>query len=289
MIQSPSPVQLARLLFAAVSLAATVPARAGILYSTGFEEPEFLPGVAVGQNEWVNVIGNKKAVISTTNPASGSQDLRIGSNDLAPEGAALVSTYRPDLAVFHVDPAVTPLVYFQVEARLDGLLLGNAANHANDLIGSAAFVGDTHSILAEMYISCDGHIYADNSLGQYLLQSSATTGRYYQLGMLIDFQHLTSELFLNGSFLGELPVPALASHDVLFDLSMFVGTPHYSDYSASFDDYLIESMHTVPEPGSATLLALSVVSLGGLVRLCRRRFKQLSREDSRITGGICSN
>jgi hypothetical protein len=96
----------------------------GVLYSTGFEAPDWTAGTLVaGQNGWVNPFGNGTAIVTTTNPASGSRALQIPGTDLvATGGGASDSMYRPDLNVFHVDPSLTPIAYFQVDARLDGAL-----------------------------------------------------------------------------------------------------------------------------------------------------------------------
>ena len=50
----------------------------GLLYSTGFEPPDWTAGTPIaGQNGWVNAFGNGTGYVTTTNPASGSQARRF--------------------------------------------------------------------------------------------------------------------------------------------------------------------------------------------------------------------
>src|SRR6516165_5036352 len=98
------------LVYAMVSMAISClwqQARAGGLsYSTGFEAPEWTARTPVaGQNGWVNVFGQSTAVITTTNPAIGTQALLIPGTDLRSTGGGIdFSAYRPDSSVFHVNP-----------------------------------------------------------------------------------------------------------------------------------------------------------------------------------------
>jgi hypothetical protein len=262
----------------------SAPSRAGVLYETGFEAPAFTTGPIAGQNGWVNTFGNGGGVITTTNPASGSQALQIGGADIKDEGPSTGlsgSVYRPDLGVFQVDPAVTPTVYFQVDVRLDGRLIpypsGTAADNgfANDLISANASVYDSSgNLLSELYVSSDGNIYGDNSTtngpfgnGLYQITAAGGVGQYFTLGMLDDFSKLTSALYVNGSYVGSMAMPSPIAPGIRFDLQMLevTGSLDPTRYAATFDNYEIAA---VPEPSTFVMSSI-LFGIFGAVSACR--------------------
>ena len=264
-------------------------ADADMLYSTSFEASEgYTVGAITGQNGYITVYGNGMGQVSTTTPAGGSQALLIPGTDMVDDGAGdglSYARYRPDTGVFQVDPSVTPAVLFQADVRLNGVLTpppisGDLISANFSIVNNSA----TNPFIAELYVSSDGDVWADNYSGGYLFGTSATTGAYYRLGLLLNFQSLTAQAYVDGSYIGTMPLPSDAgtTGGVRFDLGMFgVNGQDFGAYSAQFDNVLVAS---VPEPG--LFVHLSILAAVGMARGLRLVLGRRPERDDAATAGV---
>src|SRR5262249_37696775 len=185
----------------AAALLGDAHARAGTLYQTGFEPPIFSAAQPVdGQDVWVATLSPNAGIITTNVPASGLQSLQVNGNSLdffAPDGL-FEGVYNP-ITLFNAGGA--PQVWVQADVRLDGPLT------ANDLASANLFVANTNDVLAQSYVSSDGHFYGltTNDFQQF---GAASLGTYHHLGLLLDLANLQGHYYLDGQLRGTLAIPS---------------------------------------------------------------------------------
>src|SRR5689334_3029557 len=78
-----------------LALAAAKPAFGADIYN-GFENPPFVPGPLVGQDDWegVPILSPQAAVITTDLPYQGLQSVRVWGGDLEHQGFINSKTHR---------------------------------------------------------------------------------------------------------------------------------------------------------------------------------------------------
>ncbi|MBX9579695.1 MAG: PEP-CTERM sorting domain-containing protein [Gemmataceae bacterium] len=262
------------------------PARAGVIYATGFEDPPFAAGsVLTGQDGWVSpdFTSPDAATISTAAPSTGLQGVRVLGADMVPNeflranGYDAVGSYRPSASVnFDAVGAGLPVVRLQADVRLDGPLLDQTdprptgdfvSANVNLVLGDGQFVSLT--------VSSDGHIYGygvDPSEA-YLFGTAVSLGTYYNLGLEANFVNQTFGYYLDGALLGTTPF-AGPSDGVVRRGSLVVAVFLPEDappgitrdqYTAYFDNYSLTAQ-AVPEPASVGLLAAGGLGLLGYAR-----------------------
>jgi hypothetical protein len=245
-------------------------ARAGTLYQTGFEPPIFSAGQPVdGQDVWVATLSPSAGIISANLPVSGLQSLQVNGNSLdfyAPDGL-FEGVYNP-ITLFNAGGA--PLVWVQADVRLVGPLT------ADDLASANLFVANTNDVLAESYVSSDGHFYGltTNEVQQF---GAASLGTDHRLGLLLDLANLQGQYYLDGQLLGTLAIPSSVLTDSDFvvgvELAAAEDTGGFSraNYTGYFDNV---SIATVPEPSAAILLVsgIAVLACAAGISARSRRF-----------------
>ncbi len=249
------------------------------VYDTGFEAPEWAAGQPVsGQNGWEagngGTIGPLAGVISTSNPKSGSQSLKVSGSDLvyvASDGL-FEGVYRPAAGV---DTSGWNFLRISADVRLDGPLSGNTP--ADDDYSANVNVYNATEGLAEIYLSSNGMVVYDDGTSNWVYGPTVDLGVYHHLAIDMYLSGLYSNFFIDGKYLGTLSIPGSIATDKTVAVNLanlayadFPGFRH-SDYTSNFDNYQISA--STPEPG--TLALVSVFGMAGLAAIRQRRSKSI--------------
>lgn len=274
-----------RLLFAmAFALALTAPpAVAGPVYATGFEPPGFTPGFLTpggaetgngGQGGWGSFESPAAFSITTNNPRSGTQALRVNGAGLTDDylfGGLYYSSARRRLD-YDIVANGTPVVDVSVGVRLDG------PKTDGDLLSANLTLRDGNGvIITDFILSSDGNIYTFDPLNDYAYVTAATAalGEYFTLGVRLNYLTRQNDFFVNGQLVGRF-----AFYDGAGDgfRGAWLGILAFDEenapsldrsrYTAYFDDLEIRAS-PIPEP--ASLLAFGLLSAAGLGWAARRR------------------
>ena len=124
--------------------------------------------------------------------------------------------------------------------------------------------------MSELYVSCDGDIWANSGLNFYQFGRPATTGQYYSLRTLLDFAHRTANVYVDGELLGTMamPNPDVSDNTIKLAVDMVAVTGFDSSgYSATFDNYLVSDglPIAVPEPSSHALAVFGCLAVATLM------------------------
>ena len=283
------------LLLAAAALAGGAPRlRADTVFSTGFERPTYVADQPlVGQDGWaVQVfngipLGESAAVISTSNPASGDQAVRVNIGDLTPTGAGdyNVGSYR-QFVNYDVAAAGFPIVRIEADVRLDGPGTAQTADRVTGdfvSVNLGPVAGDGY--LGELSISSDGHLYGYSANDSYLFGVAITLGQYHHLALDLDFVGRTTTYLLDGQVLGTAAFDPSGTSNLLNRGSMVAYSLNPdplnrdpSAYTAYFDNF---SISTVPEPSGLLLAVLGASGLGA-----GRRRPAFSEAPGRLAVGL---
>jgi hypothetical protein len=245
-------------------LAVTGPARAGVIYATGFEAPTFTLGPVNGQNGWFSFAANP--TVSTLSPSSGTQALRIEGANLQSFGFGLLEGGSRPIVNYNTATGL-PVISVRADVRLDGPQTSGDYVSANLTL----FTTDAgNNYLGDLIVSSDGNIYTFiydeiNDTYDYGLQTPAGLGQYFRLGIDADFGNRQLIYSVNESVIGIVPFPSYIQSPVLRSAVLYLlaledPTLDFNpaDYSATFDNYSLVA--TVPEP--ATLIVF-----GGIIVL----------------------
>jgi hypothetical protein len=251
-----------RSLFGLVATCAIVvlggPARAGTIYSTGFESPTFAAGSQLsGQDGWfAPSVGNPAgfpfnlnpaaAIISTANPLSGTQSVQVlGSNLQADAGISgatngyysAIGSYRHE-----VDYNAGPSGISTVQASI--YLSGPTTAGTNFFSASVGAIGSGGVGLGELAISSNGMVLAytgDDLVPAILFSASTTLGQYHTLAVVDDFAAQTSSFYIDGVLLGKAAFASDYAGDGILargSLLAYAGTEtssfHKANYSADY-------------------------------------------------------
>jgi hypothetical protein len=138
---------LAALLFLfAVTLFIAVPqASAGIIYSTGFENPPFVLGPLTGQDGWQE-FGSTAVMVENTVVKTGLQAVSVDGSATGQSGP------------FHEDPTAGPMVELQADLMLGSSTTQSGWQFAGLGSGLAPFIGgiDTNAATNQMVLITAG-------------------------------------------------------------------------------------------------------------------------------------
>jgi len=252
---------LSLLLGLSVSLALRTQAATNeTLYQTGFEAPAFTPGLPIrGQDGWEMFHDGEAISISTNNPRSGTQCVRMDGALLEQTGPNSSIAYGFS-RLFLDNSAVTPPPIAELTAfvRLDGPQTGTGGAPTNDLMSAnfyaVADVGGQGVFLGGFLVSSAGRIFTTGSRPEDAYKYSAPMdfGAYQKLVLRVDFIARTLRYFANSVELGSVPFASSITSDRLASGYLMMAGPieplttpyHYdpADYTAYFDDYSIVSI-----------------------------------------------
>lgn len=263
-------------------------ARADLLFSTGFEAPEYTAGSPLaGTNGWTapGFLSPNAAMITTTAPASGLQSVQVNGADLVHDDALdgsgydAIGSYRQPVDHDAIASGL-PIVRVQADVRLDGPQTDQTPDRVTgDFVSANVALVTEDGELGTLFLSADGHVYAygaDPATDNYLFGVSVALGSYYTLAVEANFLSRTLLYYLDGALLGtsSFADPALGCTSnvvtrgslVVYSNEPNAAVPQTRDqYTAYFDNFSVTAT-AVPEPSS---LALAVVGLG--VAACRLR------------------
>jgi hypothetical protein len=242
-------------------------AAAVLLYQTGFESPTFVTGQLVaGQDGWSSRFNSPTGFIGNTAPKSGSQNLDMRFDRLSDRGGGLFDDASRRIFDYDAIANGTPIVRLSVDALLSG------PKTQQDVLNAAFEVLTTGvDVLGQFSISADGNLYAYGSRFEDYLLVPIELGRYYNLGMEVNFLERTTIFSIDGTFLASFMFADEVQSTVLWQapLEAFVFTGDedldLGAYIARYDNY---SVVALPEPTSAMLF---VLGLGVLLCLRRQR------------------
>jgi hypothetical protein len=219
-------------------------AQAGVIYSTGFEDPPFVFGAISGQDSW-SATGT--AEIETFNTNGGAQAL-VMLGDAAGMRAARDTP---------VDGTTDPVVLIQTD-------LSVASGFTNTW--SLLAMSGASSTLGGFDVLPDGSVRLKTA-GTPIV-GTATLDKWDSFALVFDFSSSTFALFQN--------LVLLSSGNPFLnpgtDIQAGVFTSETAeDGAALVDNYLVSTPDaTVPEPGGQLLMAAGL-SLAGLLRFLKRR------------------
>lgn len=184
--------------FIVVGVASTFVWAEGLCYSTGFEQPTFMPGQLDLQDEWRNP--QKTALILPTHPLSGDQSIRVFGNKLN-DLSGLVGTRFSRVFLYN---ATSKTVDVSVDVQLDGpsTASGSVSNPNDDLISANLDLLLAGELLQPIYIgalalSSSGDVWVFNSAGQYVDNVPVNLGEHHRLGARIDFSKREIQFFVD--------------------------------------------------------------------------------------------
>jgi PEP-CTERM motif len=214
-----------------LSLVAATSVQAGVIYSTGFEPPAFVPGPINGQDGWSGAGEIQGAVVY-----SGTQALHIDASTSEFQGANLPLSYAVGSSI----------VSFQVEFQQTGPGTAQAG---------ISLVGDT-GFLAQIY-----NLGGNYGLGNYNMSTPRlpfASGTWHLLDIILNFKTETMVGYVDGQSLGTLAINPPSPPTQITELSLYSfgsGGPQQDVY---FDNV---SLATVPEPSSLVLGGTGLVAL----------------------------
>jgi uncharacterized delta-60 repeat protein len=299
-------------------------AASDIIYQTGFEPPEFTPGLPLSEQDlwlggWYAPGTSHPTTISTANARDGAQCVRFHGTDA--QGAIVGGAWalRPLFDLNDPNPPATPqIVEIRADVRLDGPQTGTLGTPQQDLISANLFAvvkqanQDPIGIFdtGGFFVSSAGRIWAYSWItgtGGAIYGNSIpyVMGTYHTLMLRVNFISRTLTYFVDGVELGSAPIPlAIKSEQLLSGyLSMYGGTqvidtPELSynraNYDGYFDNYSIASVPLTPADMvvqfAATDYAVEESAHAAMVNVERRGYTNsavsvtLSTTDGTVTG-----
>lgn len=239
-------------------LASVVGAPAAVLYSTGFENPPFVPGPLAGQDGW-GVFGTSSAVtVQSAVVESGSQAAKI-------DGAPVQGQTGP----FHTDLSTGPLVSLSADLRLD----------TSSSQGGWQFAGvgpNLIGFLGGINIGANSNIFLITP--GFPAAGSFSRDVWHHVDFVFDLGSQTYAFSLDGSLTAS-NVPFCGSNAGC--TGAFVGTFANGLFdtfgigandAGYIDNYAVATISTVPEPASVLLVGGGLLALG--IVAWRARYKQ---------------
>ena len=256
---------------ATLTLLGTSAAFAEIIYATSFEAPTFTAGALIdGQDVWTSRFGQPIGTVETDAPNRGKQYLRAALSGFPPSPEFVVDEAFQAILNYDAIANHTPRLHLSIAARLDGPVV------ADDVVNAVfeALPGDISSEghpFGQFSISADGNLYVYGSRFEDLLVvGGIELGRYYELGLNLDFIKRKTTFLLDGTELARFPFADEIQSTVLafaeVDALAINDPTLFADYTARFDDY---SVSTIGEPASGTLIVVGLLFLSTVA--CRKR------------------
>jgi hypothetical protein len=231
----------------ALMMSVTIPAaRAGVVYSTGFEPPTYTLGNLVGQDGW-QIFGPATVLVENSLVQSGVQAVSVDGSVVSQSGP------------FHADVATGPLV--QLSA---GIYIASSSNQSEWQFsglasGLAPFMGGINVLPG----------------GAIQLQTPGfpTVGTFsydtwHNVRYVFDITTQTFDFYLDNSLISA-NAPFVGGFVGAFGDGLFDTFGGGNDFGY-IDNYSVANVSGVPEPASITLFGSGVL---GLAAAARRRFK----------------
>jgi len=241
----------AALCLGAVVLFLAVPqANAGIIYSTGFENPPFVLGPLAGQDGWQE-FGTTPVMVENTVVKSGLQAVSVDGSAAGQSGP------------FHEDPTAGPLVELQADLFLAGSTTQSSWQFAGLGSGLAPFIGgiDTDPSTNDIKLITAG----------FPVVGTFSRDVWHHVDFVFNFTTQTYSFSFDGTQLA-MNVPFCGDNgpcngglvgsygDGLFDT--FGGGNDFG----YMDNFSLGTLQAVPEPGTLALLASGLMGVAAAVR-----------------------
>lgn len=228
--------------YAAMIFIVSAAAADSLVYETGFEVPDFLPGHLDGQDGWLNP--SKTVLVSPVDPAAGRQSMLILGSKLNPVSTPELIGTRPGRLFFF--DASGQKIGVGVDVKLDGPVTPRQDLVSGNLILLLADDEVQPVNLGEAWLSSAGFVLiADSSseiVGSVRINHMET---YHRLGAVIDFQSKSVRWYVDGEF--QVEIPDQVTHNVFavanpgmyaFEDRKIVKATKYRAY---FDNYCVMS------------------------------------------------
>ena len=252
-------IQTIRNILATVILTLQVHAlHAAVVYATGFEAPAFNTAQLIdGQDGWTSRMGSNAGVISSNQPASGSQALEFRASDLPQFGFGFnLETVRRFLD-FDAVAAGSRGVTVAVDVRL------NAVQLQDDLVEAIfSTIDPTFQDYGQMQISADGHLYIYGSQFSDTYVGAVSLNVYHRLAMSIDFISRETTFAVDNLDLVTFAFDSSLQSHVFRAGSLHMAAPtdpQLADpalYTSYFDNFEVQ---TISEPTSIALVASALL------------------------------
>jgi hypothetical protein len=246
-------------LLTSLIIAASHPAAAQTIYSTGFEEPTFLAGsLLVGQDGWIApppLSPNGAEIAAAIKRNRNGQTLRVeGANldhqDFVNEATGgyydAIGSYRRSV---EYDTGGTQTVRISANVRLEG----RRTPHGNFFSAGISAIGVDDlggaSGIGELALSSDGHVYGYSSqdlVPEFLTSTHVALGKWHELAIEIDFAARTYSFYVDDRWLGTFDFDPSASTDILRRGSIVTyaapdtAKDKKADHAAIIDNFSIE-------------------------------------------------
>ena len=234
----------------ALSLGTSVAVGDPLVYETGFERPEIMPGYLNGQDGWLNP--SKTVLVNPAQPATGKQSIMILGSKLNPSSTPGLLSTRPGRPFFYDASAQTLGV--GVDVKLEGPITPREDLVSANLILLLADEAFQPVYLGEAWLSSAGYvIVADSSSTPVSGQLVNDMETYHRLGAVVEFSSpIWVTWYLDGEPLASYDGDAITTSIfavanpamVAVDDRAIVKPNKYRSY---FDNYCVVSEDVVSE------------------------------------------
>ena len=257
-------VKIAALLALPLSVTLT-PAAGQIVYSTGFESPDFVAGAPlVGQNGWTAPppLSPNAAVITTDKPRIGRQTVHVLGADLVHQDFIneltggyydAIGSYRHPVSF---ETGGTRAVRISANVRVDGPQTPTGTNFFSASVTGRALLTDDNGTagIGQLDLSSDGHVYGwsgDAFVPAFQMSVPVTLGEWHNLAVVADFATSTYSFFVDDQYLGTFPFPpqdcgacfttVLLRGSLLASAAPDTATLKKANYAAHYDNFMIQA------------------------------------------------
>jgi hypothetical protein len=182
---------LAAVCCVAVSLGTSAAVADPLVYKTGFERPEIMPGHLNGQDGWLNP--SKTVLVNPAQPATGKQSVLILGSKLKPLSTPGLLVAIPGRLFFYDASGQTLGV--GVDVKLEGPLTPREDLVSANLILKLADDEFQPVYLGEAWLSSAGYVFVADSTGTLVgWQQVSNMETYHRLGAVVEFSSPTGPI-----------------------------------------------------------------------------------------------